>query len=418
MKKFFCNKYLIFILAFFSPMIINIGGEVSPSFLFIVATFPLWSRNLNFKGKTPFRYILNLLSALVVVQLFWAMFAVTPMIEQLRGILIVVSGIFYFMYYYMVYSYNRDVVKWAALGSFLASFVFINALAEVAGGDFGFWKFQVMPRLVTMCVLIYLWGSDKKFVVKLAPLLFIFIGGLGLATGARSTGLSPFLAGTIAFVLQSKRRVNLSQIKKYLLVGCSLLYAAYACIYVPNVLNGNISGGNTDQLKAMENPYNPLGLLMIGRADSVVPFLAFLDKPLTGWGYYTPDPNGKYHMMVMNMHTDEDITLNFLASTPIPGHSGWGYLSCSYGILGFLICFLIVRKTFSCLFKSLVVHDKYLLYRISVSIGFLWNFLFSPLPHFKTSPSSIAIVLAFSLLALRDYGILDKDKVNVKRIKR
>ena len=107
--------------------------------------------------------------------------------------------------------------------------------------------------------------------------------------------------------------------------------------------------------------------------------------------------------MVMDMHAYDEITLNFLASTPIPGHSGWGYLSCSYGILGFIICFLIVRKSFGCLFKSFVVHDKYLLYRISVSIGFLWNFLFSPLAHFKTSPQAIAAVVAFSLIALQEH---------------
>lgn len=401
--SFFSNKYLIFVLAFFSPMIINIGGEVSPSFLFIVATSPFWIKNLNFNGNTPFKYILKLLIGLILVQCIWALFATTPMIEQIKGILIVLSGLFYYMYYYMVYSYNRDVVKWAALGGFLASFIFVNVLAEVAGGEFGFWKFQVMPRLVTLCSLVYLWGCNTKFVVKMAPLLFVFIGCVGLATGARSTGLGPFLAGTIAFVLQMKRKVNLKQIKKYLVVGFCLLYAAYSLLYVPNVLNGNISGGNTDQLKAMENPYNPLGLLMIGRADSVVPFLAFLDKPITGWGYYTPDPHGVYHKMVMDMHTDEEITLNFLASTPIPGHSGWGYLSCSYGILGFIICFLIVRKSFGCLFKSFVVHDKYLLYRITVSIGFLWNFLFSPLAHFKTSPQAIAAVIAFSLIALQDH---------------
>lgn len=403
MKSFFCNKYLIFMLAFFSPMIINIGGEVSPSFLFIVVTSPLWIKNLNFKGNTPFNYILKLLILLILVQCIWALFATTPMIDQIKGILIVLSGLFYFMYYYMVYSYNRDVVKWAVLGGFLASFIFINVLAEVAGGEFGFWKFQVMPRLVTLCSLVYLWGGNNKFVVRMAPLLFVFIGCVGLATGARSCGLGPLLAGTITFVLQMKKIVNLQQIKKYLLVGCCLLYVAYALIYVPNILNGNISGGNTDQLKAMENPYNPIGLLMIGRADSVVPFLAFLDKPLTGWGYFTPDPHGVYHRMVMDMHTDEVITLDFLASTPIPGHSGWGYLSCSYGILGFIICFLIVRKTFGCLFKSFVVHDKYLLYRISVFIGFLWNFLFSPLAHFKTSPQAIAAVIAFSLIALQDY---------------
>lgn len=401
-QKFFCNKYTIFLLAFFAPMIINIGGEVSPSFLFIVATSPFWIRNLNFKKKTAFRYVLSLLLALLAVQAIWALFAETPILYQIKGILIVVSGIFYFLYYYMVYSNTRDVLRWAVLGSFLASFVFINELANVAGGEFGMWKFQIMPRLVTLCTLIYLWGCRYRAVVINSPLMFIFIGSLGLATGARSCGLAPFLAGTIAYVLQFKERINLNKVKSYLLVGSCLLYVAYAALYVPNVLNGNISGGNTDQLKAMDNPYNPLGLLMIGRADSIVPFLAFLDKPLTGWGYFTPDPDLKYHIMVLNMHAEDEVFQEIEKTIPIPGHSGWGYIACSYGILGFLICLFLVKKVLSCLFQSLVVHDRYLLYRISVAFGFMWNFLFSPLAHFKTLPASMAIVLVFSIMALNE----------------
>ena len=401
-SSFFYNKYLVFILAFFSPMIINIGGEVSPSFLFIVATSPFWIKNLNFKKKTAFRYVLSLLLALLAVQAIWALFAKTPILYQIKGMLIVVSGIFYFMYYYMVYSHKRDVIKWAVLGSFLASFVFINVLVEREGSEFGLWKFQIMPRLVTLCTLIYLWGCRYRAVVINAPLMFIFIGSLGLATGARSCGLAPFLAGTIAYVLQFKERINLNKVKSYLLVGSCLLYVAYAALYVPNVLNGNISGGNTDQLKAMENPYNPLGLLMIGRADAVVPFIAFMDNPLTGWGYLTPDPDYKYHVMVFTMHIEDDVLPDFEESTPIPGHSGWGYIACSYGILGFLICFLFVKKILSYLFRSLVVHDRFFLYRISVAFGFLWDFLFSPLAHFKTLPASMAIVLVFSIMALNE----------------
>lgn len=400
LRSFFCNKYMILVLAFFSPMIINIGGEVSPSFLFIAASSPLWVNYISFKAGTPFRYILNLLLALVAVQVIWALFADTPAIDQIKGILIVISGTLYFMYYYMVYTHRRDVVKWAVLGTFLASFVFTNVMAEREGSDFGLWKFQIAPRLVSCIMLLYLWLNDKKFIQKVAPLLFIAIGTLCMATGARSTGLIPFFAGTIAFILQMKNRVNLSSIKKYLLIGSCSLYAAYACLYVPNVLNGNISGGNSEQLSSMENPYNPLGLLMIGRSDAIVPFIAFLDKPLTGWGYWTPDPKGKYYLMKMDMHGDEDVVATDISkSSPIPGHSGWGYLSCSYGILGFMICFLIVRKTTLCLFESLIIHDKYLLYRIYVILGFLWGFLFSPLPHFKTSTSSIAIVIVFSLFA-------------------
>ena len=359
---FFCNKYLVFILSLLSPMIINIGGEVSPSFLFIGITFPLWIKYLKFNNKSIFKYIVHLFILLIIVQCIWAIFTNTTAIEQIKGILIVVSGLLHFMYYYMVYEHNREVIKWSVLGTFISSFIFINVLAEIAGGEFGLWKFQIMPRLVTACLLIYLWGNKNRIVLKYAPLLFLFIGCVGLATGARSSGLVPFLAGGITLLLQKKSSTP-TQIKKYLLLGTGILYLAYACIYVPNVMNGNITAGNTEQLKQVNNPYNPINLLMLGRADSIIPFIAFLDKPITGWGYHTKDPNDRYkrqqeQMLVNNSNTP--INLNF-KSNHIPAHSGWGYIACSYGILGFLIILFILRKTFSILFISFIVHDKYLL---------------------------------------------------------
>lgn len=404
-QSLFYSKYLVFILSFFSPMIINVGGEVSPSFLFIGATFPLWTKFLKFSKRSVFKYIVNLFILLIAVQCIWALFTDTTAIEQIKGILIVISGLLHFMYYYMVYIYNPKSIKWAVLGTFLSSFVFINVLVEIAGGEFGLWKFQIMPRLVTACLLIYLWGIKNRIVLKYAPLLFLFIGCVGLATGARSSGLVPFLAGGITLLLQKKSSTP-TQIKKYLLLGTGILYLAYACIYVPNVMNGNITAGNTEQLKRLNNPYNPLNLLMLGRADSIIPFMAFLDKPLTGWGYHIKDPNHKYNRMqekMMTSNSDTIINPNTEYYDYIPGHSGWGYIACSYGILGFLIIFFILKKALSLLFQSFIVRDKYLLLRIHVTIVFLWNLLFSPIAHLKTSPTDIAIIIVFSIYAITEY---------------
>lgn len=402
---FFCNKYLVFILSFFSPMIINIGGEVSPSFLFIGATLPLWIKYLNFNKKTYFKSIVHLFILLISIQCIWAIFTNTTAIEQIKGILIIVSGFLHFLYYYMVYMFNRETIKWAVLGTFLSSFFFINVLAEIAGGEFGMWKFQIMPRLVTACSLIYLWGCNRKIILKYSPLLFLLIGSVGLATGARSSGLIPFLAGAITLLLQRKNNTT-GQIKKYLLLGISILYMAYALIYVPNVMNGNITAGNTEQLKRLDNPYNPLNLLMLGRADSIIPFMAFLDKPLTGWGYHIKDPNHKYNQMQEKMisnNSDTIINPHSEYYDYIPGHSGWGYIACSYGIAGFLIIFFMLRKIISLLFQSFIAHDKYLLLRINVTIGFLWNLLFSPIAHIKTSPIDMAIIIVFSMYAIAEY---------------
>lgn len=403
--SFFCNKYLVFILSLFSPMIINIGGEVSPSFLFIGITFPIWIKYIKFNHKSIFKYIVHLFILLIIIQCIWAPFTNTTAIEQIKGILIIVSGLLHFMYYYMVYMHDREVIKWSVLGTFISSFIFINVLAEIAGGEFGLWKFQIMPRLVTACLLIYLWGNKNRIILKYAPLLFLFIGCVGLATGARSSGLVPFLAGGITILLHKKSSTS-TQIKKYLLLGMGILYIAYACIYVPNVMNGNITAGNTEQLKRLNNPYNPINLLMLGRADSIIPFMAFLDKPLTGWGYHIKDPNYKYNQMLEKMVTTNSNTIinhNSEYNTYIPGHSGWGYIACSYGILGFLIIFFILKKTLSILFYSFIIQDQYLLLRINIAISFLWNLLFSPIAHLKTSPTDIAIIIVFSIYAITEY---------------
>ena len=403
MIVFFSNKVLVFLLAFFSPMIINIGGEVSPSFLFIGLTFPLWHKYLPYRNDENYRYILRLFKAILCVQILWIPFSDTLLMDQVKGILVVVSGMIFFMFYYMVYLYNKDVVKWAAFGTFLASFVFIDVLVEMEGSDFGMWKFQIMPRLVSLCAVIYLWISNNKKLLKISPFLFIGVGVLGLATGARSTGLTPFLAGTLTLFLQSKRHIKVWQIKKYIIYLLISCYSLYAIVYVPNVLNGNISSGNSEQLRAVENPYNPINLLMFGRVTSIVPFIAFFDRPLTGWGYMAEDPNGKYVKLAYKIQDADDIgVLNASSKSVIPRHSGWGDLSCSYGIIAFLAIFLMLMRCFKLLFESFVVCDKYLLYRIYISFSFLWNLLFSPLAHFKYSPMSLAIIIVFSVTALNN----------------
>ena len=402
--SFFCNKYLILLLAFFSPMIINIGGEVSPSFIFILLSFPFWKKYLPTYNDRNFWYIIHIFEILLCVQILWIPFSDTALINQTKGILVVVSGMLFFMYYYIVYIHNCELLKWAVLGTFLSSFVFINVLVEMEGSDFGMWKFQIMPRLVSICGLINLWGANNKKIQYLSPFFFIGIGGLGIVTGARSTGLAPFLAGLFMLLLQFKRNIEVKQIKKYIVGILILGYAFFSLAYVPNVLNGNINAGNSEQLKEVENPYNPFNLLMFGRSTSIVPFLAFLDKPLTGWGYLAKDPNGHYANLAFRLMSEDDsIDSSSWNKSPIPRHSGWGDLSCSYGIIGFLSIFLILRRSFSIMLKSFIVRDEYLLYRIFIAISFLWNILFSPLAHFKYETMNIAIIMAFSLIALKKY---------------
>lgn len=411
---FFRNKYLIFLLFLLSPMVISIGGEVSPTLLFIAATSPIWIMNIDIKNSSIQRYYVKLFLVIIIVQIIWFPFAKTEDFIQFKGLLITISGLMHFLFFYFVFRYNLSLIKWAILGTFLANFIFVNALAERAGNEYGLWKFHIFPHIVSGCLLIYIWFADKKLIVKLAPILLSLVGVLGIVTGARSAGMAPFIAGMFTLVIQfNKHKIFVKQIVRYIMVVIAVLYGVYAFLYVPNVLNGNIQGGNTMQLKVANNPYNPIHLLMVGRSDAVIPFMAFFDKPLTGWGYMTKDPNRKYQQIQKKIaNREERNIIKDLKEKNIPAHSVWGYYSCSYGIIVFVALSLMLFKTWKYVLISLICRDEYLLYRLWGIISVTWNFLFSPMSHFKWSlPSTIAIVLVLSTTAITKY-VKDNSRTN------
>lgn len=400
------------ILAFFSHAIINIGGEVSPSFLFILATMPFWVRKISFKDKNVATFT-KLFSVLLLVQIVWIPFAKTEFILQLKAVLITVSGLIYFWFYYFVYSHNKSVIKWGLLASFISTFFFTNVLAEMLGGEYGFWKFQIYPRITTVVVLFYIWFIDNHKVMKYSPILFMLVSLLGFATGCRSNALYHFIPGAICFfIYRFNKKLNLKRIKGALLCGCVFLYLMYAAFYVPNILNGNITEGNSEQLLRSENPYNPLNLLMIGRADAITPFIAFLDKPITGWGWATPDPNYKYHWLNAQFQSVDIKDDLFFTNDVIPGHSIWGAFSCGYGMVAFIVFFLLIKYLTTKFFHSLVYKDKYLLYRAYIYVVIMWTVLFAPPGFLKTLPASIAL-----LLVLADTAKYELYNINLSRSK-
>ena len=403
---FFGNKYLIFLLFLLSPMVISIGGEVSPTLLFIAVTSPFWIKYIDIKTDSILRNFIWLFTLIILVQIVWFPFAKTDDFTQIKGLLITVSGLMHFLFYYFVFRRDVSLIKWAILGTFVSNFIFIDVLAVRAGDEYGMWKFHTYPHIVMGCVLVYIWFCEKKWVLKLSPLLLILIGLLGLFTGSRSAGLIPLISGLFAIVILSrKNRVYPKQIIKYAIISVFTLYSVYAFFYVPNVLNGNIDGGNTHQLRKTENPYNPINLLMIGRTDAIIPFLAFSDKPLTGWGYMTKDPDNKYHRMLTKIGNREERNRikYFRKSSNIPGHSVIGYYACSYGIVVLVALVIMLFKTWKYVIFSIVVQDKYLLSRLYGLISVTWHFLFSPMSHFKwLEPSTMAIIVVLSITAISD----------------
>lgn len=414
MNSFLYNKYTILLLSIFSHMVLDIGGEVSPSFLVLLFLSPHWIQNIKWKRDRIARIIIKIFLAIIVIQIIWAiLYSETIFFEQLKGIMVTASGLMYFMFYYVAIRKNDSAINWFVLGTFIASFFFFDmgALRKVESVylmEEGYlWKFQIFPRIVSAVVCIYMFFRKYYIINRFAPIAFVIVGMVGLSTGSRNYGLTPLLAGGIIFILNRTNTVDIRKIRNYFILGFIVLYLGYAFFYVPRVLNGDISGGNTEQLKKADNPYNPFQLLAIGRAEAIIPFQAFLDKPIFGWGFHTKDPDYKYHRILWDMHkeTKAFTTVNF-SSTNIPGHSIWGYYSCSYGIIVFILWGIIIYKITRLFFFSLICKDNGILFRTYLMAVIFWDLFFNPLGAFKlTTGTYMAFLVALSIKAIQNNNV-------------
>ncbi len=396
MRYILSTPIVFFLLGIFVHAIVEFGGEITPSFLFILALSPFWLWQWRYDHTS--KNIACFYVIMIVIQIIWAIyFSETDKMTQIKGIMVTFSGLLFFLFYYPIIRDKPSLLKWYIFGEFIASFFYIDMIAirEEGGEEEQIWKFQIFPRIVRLTIMLYLFSVNSKFINKTFPIIFVGVGLLGLLTGARSAGLSLLTPGVFFIALQYVKRRT--KIKYALFIGGIALYLIYSQFYVPRVLDGRITGGNTEQLLKVENPRNPFNLLLIGRSDSFVPFYAFFDKPLTGWGLGTSDPDYKYHYLQQELVNQEDeFDVNNVVRETIPGHSVWGSYSCSYGILMFITIFLFIAYIFRLCYRYIYLTGKYKLYCIYLAYAIIWSFLFSPYPTLKTT---LSINMAF-LVAL------------------
>lgn len=403
-KSFLSSSFIVFLISFFNRMVIRIIGEFSPTFVFSVLTIPFWISELDFKKDKVLNYFTKFFLILIALNIIWMPFSHVETIKLIKSLASPINGLLVFLYLYYAYTRNPNSIKWAILGGFLSTFFFQGELVENFGllaGTYEYYKFMIFPRIVSGIITIYVLIKWRWFRTNFAW-IFIFIGLVGFATGARSSGLIPFIAGVATLIMQ-RRSTSLKHFKTYVIVAVIVLYGAYAGIYVPNVLNGNINSGNSEQLLHADNPYNPINLLMVGRSDSVVPFLAFLDKPLFGWGTAAMDtPDYKYTLLAAGLsETDHDpLSLLNVTQGMIPGHSSWGIYACYYGILGFLAFWFMMVRFWKLTTSAVKTKGKDTLLILYLALGWTWNILFSP-GTIKIETGTLAMALALIVITLR-----------------
>lgn len=272
----------------------------------------------------------------------------------------------------------------------------LNSLMD--GTEYSIFKFKIAPLFGELLVIYSLLTKRKNFVA----LLSLLIGAMCAILGARSTGLMIFLTGAIVFAINHMNRtITRSQVLVWSVVGCIVGYGLFV-LYVSAVLNGTIVGGNSKmQFTKVENPYNPINILLSGRTESPAAIAAICDKPFTGFGAWAKDPNYKYHKIKANFQ-GESIKPSGYENKIIPAHSVVLQTGVNEGIVAMSIMIVIIVLFVYIGILSLKRNNKYNYVVVFCIMQMIWNGLFSPVSHFR---NSFPIFFCICLFAYRQYKL-------------
>ncbi|MGB5943185.1 MAG: hypothetical protein WBG71_09905 [Leeuwenhoekiella sp.] len=263
-------------------------------------------------------------------------------------------------------------------------------------------KSIVSPALHNLMLITGFIALRKSFALWKLSVIFLIYGLLTIYFDARWYGLS-FVILSIGIVFKDVF-VRLSIIKKMISVLVVFGIGALLMVgYVSAVMSGNLNNSRIQrQLHLVENPYNPVQVLKIGRAETYIAVQAILKKPWLGYGDWARDPEGVYYTKYLELRGYGNVVEeypDYIKNQTIPNHSvlfgAWLYT----GIMGFfamvVLLVLLVHKSIRVLMSGTLVNHPLQLITLYFLINGVWVFFFSPIQHLR---HTVVFYLAFLLV--------------------
>ncbi|MFX4296134.1 hypothetical protein [Pseudosulfitobacter pseudonitzschiae] len=250
--------------------------------------------------------------------------------------------------------------------------------------DTNIFKVRLAPSLTPALLILACWAGSRSL---LRGSLVLFIASIGyFAMDARSHGLIFFFSATSLVFIHIGFKPRVNQIIVAGLLGSCVGYVSYIG-YVEYTLAYNPNGHNGKQLLRLENPYNPLELLLTGRLEWLVWPIAFAERPLFGWGSWAEDPDGRFTFLKLALLNTGTSAINAVDAKVnyIPVHSLIGAAFVWSGLLGLFAIVWFLRVVLA-MGRRLLLAKSYLLpAAIFLFYMLIWHFLFSPPQHVRLS---------------------------------
>jgi hypothetical protein len=265
--------------------------------------------------------------------------------------------------------------------SYGAVFGDISASFENIQNNTNIFKVIIEPALTPLIILSSCFIRTKKIMASI--LIYMISGIIYIIIDARSAGLI-FLLAAAFLIAQTQLGFRLR--RRPFLVGlvvvliASFSYAAYV-EYTKYTIALNPTGHNGKQLQVLDNPYNPLELLVQGRSEWSVMPLAISERPLFGWGSWAEDENFRFSLLQAEKTSGDSYELMYgqeTNKTYIPFHSLVGSVWLWSGVLAFGLMVWLLRIVWN-MGLSLTAISSPLTPAASVMlVSLLWHYFFSP----------------------------------------
>jgi len=404
----------------FSLSISEVLVLITAPFL-LVSEIPYMRRN----GVMPFFWMAILLFCGCVVSLIVNH---AQSYQVIRGVSI--TGIIVFAVVVGHYMLRSDPagLKWFFIGvmlsGFLCIFVFQRSV-EVAAAGSGeldaimsgklFWIKRLELLLTTPILAFYL---EIPIIYSIGVPLFLALFSIMTSTSGRSASLI-FLGAAVIVMFGRKKKVSIRAIGRHFtlyfcfaIVGVLIFKAIYQWAALNNYL------GDEALTKYEQQTVGGSGIVQLligGRGDSFVGFLAIADSPIFGKGYWARDTEGYNEQFIAKYGTLEDYEhyrnfrkyLNSIGvfDRGIPCHSHITSFWLWYGLPGLLFWLYVIYITFRYLKNDAWAVPQWFYWLAAGIPGLMWNVLFSPFHSRVELPLYVVGILIARAVRLGKYQL-------------
>ncbi|WP_312067461.1 hypothetical protein [Empedobacter sp.] len=387
-----------FLFSLFSGARINLIGQLFGSEVFALLFLP-YKKIFSFFRIYPFKQLtipyLFFIIALIISDIF---INNTGVDNFLRGWASVIFSLIQLIFLFTLFTKSENNYNIFLISSAISFFIFrpeMNSEFVLEGNDF---KVYYMAGVNYLILFIgYYLGKKKAMYVFV---LFFSYSLFCMIADARSNGVVYFFTGLLLIIKMKKIKLTKDKLVMIFLLILIIGYCSYI-IYVNSVLKGEIGGSNAQQLKSLNNPYNPIELIVTGRKEALFPIYPIKDHFVFGLGSWAEDNSGKYIKLYNSMIDGQP-----RESKLIPAHSIFFATWLWSGILGVISVVLIYFRAFKMAFTLYTKTNKRILILIlPLLFDQIWNFFFSPMGHMRiSSPFFLAIT------AIEFYKYIKYDK--------